>query len=416
VLDKSRTGRCKTLPNEQLASLISAHGGEVVLMLSNQVHIEDSGLSFCCCCCCCYDDDVESHDDAQVTHAFTEGGKMSLARYAQVPTVNSSQLAMLLSPDYLLQDSRRHQQEEAEREREMEAKRQAEERKKEERKRKRKKDLRPKRLYSAVPIKVEQPEEEEQTRPATLLEEEVSFVGKKEEETDGNKPDVGLGGGVKRKCEELVHKAVRLAKRRKKVKPQPPKNEGGDCADGGTSSKEAKMKGDGTDDASGGGTDDASGGGDASLDTNQTSRKRFEGKVFLLLGRFMQKQADMRSFIEKHGGEVASSLTKKVTHLLSAQGDDGTLTFKQARQRQLKIITEERLNDFLAQSKKEQLNEPKPAPTTPRSKSVLRVDASENIPLTPRPTSLQAQVLFEPSPSWYVMLACCLSLITLTNI
>lgn len=99
--------------------------------------------------------------------------------------------------------------------------------------------------------------------------------------------------------------------------------------------------------------------------------KILDGKVFLLLGRFHTNRMLLKKAITQNGGQVMDHMTSKVptclivslfsrsllylskqaTHLLSAEGDDGTKTFKQARMKGLKIITEERLLTWLAQNK-----------------------------------------------------------------
>mgnify|MGYP002386194254 CR=1 FL=1 len=100
--------------------------------------------------------------------------------------------------------------------------------------------------------------------------------------------------------------------------------------------------------------------------------KILDGKVFLLLGRFRTNRMLLKKTITQNGGQVMDHMTSKVptdlrlrpifsllllftvkqaTHLLSAEGDDGTKTFKQARMKGLKIITEERLLTWLGENK-----------------------------------------------------------------
>jgi hypothetical protein len=71
------------------------------------------------------------------------------------------------------------------------------------------------------------------------------------------------------------------------------------------------------------------------------------GKVFLLLGRFATDRIALKKSITLNGGRVMDHISTQVTHLLCAEGDDGTKTFKQARMKGLKIIPEDRLLRWL---------------------------------------------------------------------
>ncbi|ELR23727.1 BRCA1 C Terminus (BRCT) domain containing protein, partial [Acanthamoeba castellanii str. Neff] len=207
-----------------------------------------------------------------------------------------------------------------------------------------------KRTYSAPVEDTEEKNKEEMGAASHSMSNLPTVKMEEEEEEVGS-----TSSGAKRKRDEAresgdgmvvaaVKKVARVAKRRKKLetqttsKPAPEDNE--------TIMKKKKKKSVEAKkvEVEGENGDSSNGSGEVPATPLHERRRRFEGKVFFLLGRFMRKQAEMQAFIEENGGEVAKSITRKVTHLLTAQGDDGTLAFKQARQRSLKIITEERLN------------------------------------------------------------------------
>jgi NAD-dependent DNA ligase len=48
------------------------------------------------------------------------------------------------------------------------------------------------------------------------------------------------------------------------------------------------------------------------------------GLVFALSGTLSVSRAEAKAFIEKNGGTVASSLTKKVTHLVTTPEEAGS--------------------------------------------------------------------------------------------
>lgn len=403
VLDKSRTGSCKSLTKEQLSTFIAHHGGAVVAMFA-----------------------------PEVTHAFSETDRAPLAKSAAmagIPCLDSCQLAGLIDPDYLQREVSRHEDEAREaRAKEQEAEEAMKKMQQEQQQQApaTRKKPRIKRTYSAPVEDIEEKKNKEETGAASHSMSNLPTVKMEEEEEE-----VGsTSSGAKRKRDEAreggdgmvvaaVKKVARVAKRRKKLetqttsKPAPEDNE--------TIMKEKKKSVEAKKvEVEGENGDSSNGSGEVPATPLHERRRRFEGKVFFLLGRFMRKQAEMQAFIEENGGEVAKSITRKVTHLLTAQGDDGTLAFKQARQRSLKIITEERLNEFMAAARsaraqavmsssmsgEQQQGRLLQVPTTPVASSAQRREQAQRVALTPLPSSAQtqpAELLFDASPSWKVI-------------
>jgi hypothetical protein len=365
-----------------------------------------------------------------VTHAFSETDRAPLAKSAAmagIPCLDSCQLAGLIDPDYLQREVSRHEDEAREaRAKEQEAEEAMKKKMQQEQQQQApatKKKPRIKRTYSAPVEDIEEKKNKEETGAASHSMSNLPTVKMEEEEEE-----VGsTSSGAKRKRDEAreggdgmvvaaVKKVARVAKRRKKLetqttsKPAPEDNE--------TIMKEKKKSVEAKKvEVEGENGDSSNGSGEVPATPLHERRRRFEGKVFFLLGRFMRKQAEMQAFIEENGGEVAKSITRKVTHLLTAQGDDGTLAFKQARQRSLKIITEERLNEFMAAARsaraqavmsssmsgEQQQGRLLQVPTTPVASSAQRREQAQRVALTPLPSSAQtqpAELLFDASPSW----------------
>ncbi len=423
MLDKSRTGSCKSLTKEQLSAFIAHHGGAVVAMFAPEVHIHACAMSLRRVRC----SDAELGGTDQVTHAFSETDRAPLAKSAAmagIPCLDSCQLAGLIDPDYLQREVSRHEDEAREaRAKEQEAeeamKKKVQLAEQQPQAPATKKKPRIKRTYSAPVEDTEEKKNKEEMEAASHSMSSLPTVKMEEEEEE----EVGsTSSGAKRKRDEAresgdgmvaaVKKVVRVAKRRKKLETTSPEDNETIVKKKKKKSVEAEkveVEGEHGYSSSNGSH------GEVPATPLHERRRRFEGKVFFLLGRFMRKQAEMQAFIEENGGEVAKSITRKVTHLLTAQGDDGTLAFKQARQRSLKIITEERLNEFMAAARGvraqavmsstsgEQQGRLLQVPTTPVASSSQRREQAQRVALTPLPSSAPtqpAELLFDASPSW----------------
>jgi NAD-dependent DNA ligase len=353
---------------------------------------------------------------AQVTHVFSEAERTPLVKLAadsDIPFLDSCQLAALIDPDYLQREVQRHEAEA----REQQAREAAEAAAKKAaaaatlQPQTTKKKPRIKRTYSAP---VEEEEEESQSGAGGVGVSGVPAV--KMEPVEDDQDGAGNGNGKRKRdddggfVETVVKRVARVAKRRRKLDGEKEKET--------TPAIEVRCEQEENGDSSSNGESS-----EMPATPMHERRRRFEGKVFFLLGRFMRKQAEMMAFIKENGGEVAKSISRKVTHLLTAQGDDGTLAFKQARQRKLKIITEERLNEFMAEARgarKAMLSTPTPTPTlmtisneqtsahllqvptTPVASTAQRREQAQRVVLTPMPSSsIEPAVLFDASPSWY---------------
>eukprot|EP00976_Prorocentrum_cordatum_P017451 350932-Prorocentrum_minimum.AAC.4 len=83
-------------------------------------------------------------------------------------------------------------------------------------------------------------------------------------------------------------------------------------------------------------------------DRPQGSKTCLNGLCFVVSGVLdSMDRKECHEYIEKHGGSVAKSLTKKVTHLLNDHGEVGPAKKKQALQKGIPIVGEDVLFDIV---------------------------------------------------------------------
>jgi len=93
-----------------------------------------------------------------------------------------------------------------------------------------------------------------------------------------------------------------------------------------------------------------------------TSSTIFDGIVFTLLGSSFKKtdtQAKLKELIEENSGQVLSSISAKVTHLITTPEDTTNATSQkviQAVDKNIFILNEDFIHDSITASKKEDEN------------------------------------------------------------
>jgi len=71
-----------------------------------------------------------------------------------------------------------------------------------------------------------------------------------------------------------------------------------------------------------------------------------KGMVFALTGTLSESRAKMSKLITSHGGKVAASMTKNVTHLLAADPTEDSAKLNKAREAGVKIVGEKFLSNL----------------------------------------------------------------------
>lgn len=72
-----------------------------------------------------------------------------------------------------------------------------------------------------------------------------------------------------------------------------------------------------------------------------------KGLVFCITGKLSNPRSHYESLINANGGSVAKSLTKAVTHVISAKGESDTTKLNKARDNGVLVLTEEFLTDAI---------------------------------------------------------------------
>src|SRR3989338_24964 len=86
-----------------------------------------------------------------------------------------------------------------------------------------------------------------------------------------------------------------------------------------------------------------SGSGSASSATKQDSKGPlpFRGYTFCITGTMSVPRAQFTQLLIENGASIAVSVTAKVTHLIAADGEEGTSKYIQAQQKKIPIVSQD---------------------------------------------------------------------------